>query len=261
MKVGKWLRRGGCVLGTVLGLVNSAVGESETVTIPDGEAYFQDAIGNRWEYRGHMSEGPMQTIADKIFSNTSTVTGTTTLKGVVVKVFHDSNAGNHGASDSYYRRDAVGIVYYGSEPGSSLDRQLTPYQIIRFPVVVPSSFQQFARQDIDFGVDLDGDGEHERADVDATVHVLAREAVTVPAKTYTDALKVEARMRMRIRFTAEKRMEIGTDTMTAWFARDVGLVKYVEYQQLPSVKGRRGGVTEIIEELTEAEIKPAAASR
>ena len=261
MKVGMWVKRSGWVAGMVLGLVPVAFGQGEPVTVADSEAYFQDTIGNRWEYRGHMSEGPMQTIADKGFSNTSTVTGTTTLKGVVVKVFHDTNAGSHGPSDSYYRRDPVGIVYYGSEPGSSLDRQLTPYQIIRFPIIVPSSFQQFDRKDIDFGVDLDGDGENERADVDATVHVLAKEAVTVPAKTYDDALKVEARMRMHIRFTAEKRTEVGTDTMTAWFARGVGLVKYVEYQRLPSVRGRRGVVTEIIEELTEAEIKPAAVSR
>jgi hypothetical protein len=239
----------------VMGLSGPAMADSEPVTVPDSEAYFQDAIGNRWEYRGHVSEGPMQTIADKIFLNSSTVTGTTTLKGVAVKVFHDSNAGNHGPSDSYYRRDPVGIVYYGSEPGSSLDRQLTPYQIMRFPVVVPSSFQQFNRKDIDFGVDLDGDGENERADVEATVHVLARESVTVPAQTYPDALKVEARMRMHIRFTTDKRTAIGTDTMTAWFARDVGLVKYVEYQQLPAVKGRRGVMTEIVEELVAAEVK------
>jgi hypothetical protein len=68
-------------------------------------------------------------------------------------------------------------------------------------------------------------------------------------------------MRMHIRFTAEKRTAIGTDTMTAWFARGIGLVKYVEYQQLPAVKGRRGTATEIIEELTEVEIKPTAVSQ
>lgn len=261
MSVRKGLWGAGWVLEMLIGLAGPGLAQSESITIPDGDAYFQDVVGNRWEYRGHVSEGPMQTIGEKIFTNTSTVTGTTTLKGVVVKVFHDSNAGSHGPSDSYYRRDAVGIVYYGSEPGSSLDRQLAPYQIIRFPIVVPSSFQQFDRNDIDFGVDLDGDGENERADVEATVHVLARESVTVPAKTYPDALKVEARMRMHIRMTGEKRSAVGTDTMTAWFARDVGLVKYVEYQQLPSVKGRRGMVTEIIEELVEADIKPATGSR
>ena len=258
MNAGMWGKLGGYALVLMVGFPGWAAADStaDSVTVPDSDAYFQDTVGNRWEYRGHLAEGPMQTIADKVFLNTSTVTGTTTLKGVMVKVFHDTNAGSHGASDSYYRRDQVGIVYYGSQPGSSLDRQLAPYQIIRFPVVVPSSFQQFNRKDIDFGVDLDGDGENERADVEATVHVLAREAVTVPAKTFPDALKVEARMRMHIRYTTDKQTDIGTDTMTAWFARGVGLVKYVEYQQLPGMKGRRGIVTEIIEELVEADIKP-----
>lgn len=261
MKNRNWGNVGVLVLVMTISVADGAVGESEPTTVADSETYFQDTVGNRWEYRGHLSEGPMQTIEEKIFTNTSTVTGTTTLKGVTVQVFHDSNAGNHGASDSYYRRDGAGIVYYGSEPGSSLDRQLTPYQIIRFPVVVPSSFEQFNRKDIDFGVDLDGDGENERADVQATVHVLARESITVPAKTFSDAVRVEARMRMQIRFSTEKRTALGTDTMTAWFARGVGLVKYVEYQELPPIKGRRGVVTEIIEELVEADIKPAAGLR
>lgn len=257
----RWGQVGSLALVMVIGINERAVGQSEPITVADSETYFQDTVGSRWEYRGHLSEGPMQTIAEKIFSNISTVTGTTTLKGVTVQVFHDSNAGNHGASDSYYRRDEAGIVYYGSEPGSSLDRQLTPYQIIRFPVVAPSSFEQFNRKDIDFGVDLDGDGENERADVQATVHVLARESITVPAKTFPDALRVEARMRMQIRFSTDKRTALGTDTMTAWFARGVGLVKYVEYQELPPPPGGRGVVTEIIEELVEADIKPAVRLR
>ena len=164
---------------------------AEPETIADSEAYFPDAIGSQGEYRGSISDGPVQPIEHKGFVNTSTVQGTTTRKGVVVKVFHDSNPGNHGASDSYYRRDAVGIVYYGSDPGSNLDRQLTPYQIVRFPLVVPSSFEQFNRKGIDFGVDLDGDGQNEKADVRAEVRLLAREAVTVPARTFDDAIRID----------------------------------------------------------------------
>lgn len=230
---------------------------AEPETITDSEAYFPDTIGSRWEYRGSISDGPLQPIEHKGFVNTSTVQGTTNRKGVVVKVFHDSNPGNHGASDSFYRRDAVGIVYYGSDPGSNLDRQLTPYQIVRFPLVVPSSFEQFNRKGIDFGVDLDGDGQNEKADVQADVRLLAREAVTVPARTFDDAIRIEAHMRMLITFSKEPKTAVGTDTMTAWFARGVGLVKYVEYQELPAVRTNRGIITEIVEELAEASVKTA----
>ncbi|MCK6499725.1 MAG: hypothetical protein L6Q38_09625, partial [Nitrospira sp.] len=121
-------------------------------SISHSAEFFPDAVGTRWQYRGQISEGPLQTIENKYFTNVSSVTGTKTLKGgLVVTVFHDTNPGNHGPSDSFYRRDAAGIVYYGSEPGTPLEKQLTPYQIMRFPMRVSQSFQQFNRTDIDFG--------------------------------------------------------------------------------------------------------------
>ena len=46
--------------------------------------YFPDTVGTRWQYRGQISEGPLQTIENKFFSNVSTVTGTRTLKGGLV---------------------------------------------------------------------------------------------------------------------------------------------------------------------------------
>src|SRR5690349_24486513 len=67
--------------------------------------YFPDTIGSHWEYRGQITEGPLQTIEHKFFTNVSTVTGTRTLRGMTVTVFHDTNPGNHGPSDSFYRRD------------------------------------------------------------------------------------------------------------------------------------------------------------
>jgi hypothetical protein len=90
-------------------------------------------------------------IDNKFFANTSSVTGTKKLNGVTVTVFHDTNPGNHGESDSYYRRDSVGMVYYGSDPGTPLEKQIVPYQIVRFPMTIPSSFQQFNRNGLDFG--------------------------------------------------------------------------------------------------------------
>lgn len=220
--------------------------------------YFPDTVGTRWQYRGQISEGPLQTIENKYFTNVSTVTGTRTLKGgVTVSVFHDTNPGNHGPSDSFYRRDAAGIVYYGSEPGTPLERQLVPYQIIRFPMTVSQSFQQFNRTGIDFGSDIDGDGTNEHVDVEGHSTVLSRESVTVPAGAYADAIRVEARMTLRIKLSSSDRTAVGTDVMTAWFAKGVGLVKYVERQELAALKDDRGSITDITEELEEVEVKPA----
>lgn len=229
---------------------------AEPVIIPNSAEYFPDTMGSRWRYQGQVIDGPLQTVATKSFVNVSTAKGTETVKGVTVKVFHDTNPGGHEPSDSYYRRDAAGIVYYGSQPGSPLEKQLIPYQIVRFPLQYPSSFQQFDRKGLSYGNDVDGDDKDEKVDVEAAVSVVEKEAIAVPAGTYPDAVRLESRMTMRIHLSRESQTVVGTDVMTVWFARGVGVVKYVERQEFPSIKGDRGMVTETMEELEEVEIKP-----
>ncbi|HMS83165.1 MAG TPA: hypothetical protein PKD12_05915 [Nitrospira sp.] len=252
------LRVGACVL---LGLAawSGVCGAEEPVTISKSEEYFPDTVGSRWTYRGQINEGPLQTIERKFFENVSTVSGSKTINGVAVTVFHDTNPGNHGASDSFYRRDVVGIVYYGSEPGTPLEKQITPYQIFRFPLKVPSSFQQFDRTGLDFGSDIDRDGTDETVDTQGWSKVIGRETITVSGGTFQDAVKVEARMNMHIHLSGSTHTVSGIDVMTAWFAKGVGLVKYAERQELSAVKEDRGVVTEITEELEEYDIKSAKA--
>jgi hypothetical protein len=67
-------------------------------------------------------------------------------------------------------------------------------------------------------------------------------------------------MTMRIHLSSGDRNALGTDVMTAWFAKGVGLVKYSEHQELAAPKDDRGMVTEVMEELEEYEIKPAQKS-
>ncbi len=66
-------------------------------------------------------------------------------------------------------------------------------------------------------------------------------------------------MHMQIHLSGAKRTAIGTDVMTAWFAKGVGLIKYVERQELSRLEDR-GVVTDITEELESYEIKPPKAS-
>ena len=227
--------------------------------VVQSEDYFPDDIGNKWTYRGQITEGPLQTIDHKFFTNVSSVTGTKTINGLKVTVFHDTNPGNHGDSDSFYRRDVVGIVYHGSEPGTPLEKQLVPYQIVRFPVKIGTTFSQFDRKDLDFGTDMDQDGVNEKVDAQGDSTVVGQESITVPAGTFKDAMKVEARMQMRIHLSGAKKTALGTDVMTAWFAKGVGLVKYVERQELSPLQDR-GVVTEIMEELESYEVKLPQAS-
>lgn len=242
-----------------LPILTEVVAAEDPVTIAKSEDYFPDTPGSRWSYRGQISEGPLQVVELKFFTNVSTVSGTKTINGAKVTVFHDTNPGNHGPSDSFYRRDAAGIVYYGSEPGTPLEEQITPYQIFRFPLMIPSSFQQFDRAGLDFGTDMDRDGMDEKVDAQGWSTVIGRENITVPAGTFQDAIKVEARMKMRIHLSGSSRTISGSDVMTAWFAKGIGLVKYSERQELAAVKDDRGVVTEISEELEEYEVKPRQA--
>lgn len=244
-----------CLVSGMFMATSTAAGEP--VQIADSAEYFPDQIGTRWQYRGQISEGPLQTIDNKFFANVSQVTGTKKLNGVTVTVFHDSNPGNHGESDSYYRRDVVGMVYYGSDPGTPLEKQIVPYQIVRFPMTIPSTFQQFARKDLDFGSDMDRDGVNEKVDMVGTTSLIGRETITVPAGTYPDAVKIEARMTMTIHLSNGRNPARGTDSMTAWFAKGVGLIKYFERQELSGSREDRGLVTEITEELEEFTPAPA----
>ena len=252
------------IVGTILlltyaGWSTSFAADETSSSIAQSADYFPDQIGNTWHYRGQITEGPLQTIEHKFFSNVSSVIETKVMKGMTVTVFHDANPGNHGPMDSFYRRDSVGIVYYGSEPGTPFEKQLVPYQIVRFPMKLSSSFQQFNRKDMDFGTDLDRDGVNEKADSQGEATVLGHESVTVPAGTFKDAVKLEARMHMQIHLSGAKKTAVGTDVMTAWFAKGVGLVKYVERQELAEMEDR-GVVTDIMEELESYEIKPSKAS-
>ena len=251
------------IVGTVLLLTcagwSTSFAADDTGSIAQSADYFPDQIGNTWHYRGQITEGPLQTIEHKFFSNVSSVTGTKVIKGMTATMFHDANPGNHGPMDSFYRRDSVGIVYYGSEPGTPFEKQLVPYQIVRFPMKLSSAFPQFNRKDLDFGTDLDRDGVNEKADAQGDATVLGHESVTVPAGTFKDAVKLEARMHMQIHLSGANKTAVGTDVMTAWFAKGVGLVKYVERQELSQMEDR-GVVTDIMEELESYDIKPPNAS-
>jgi len=208
-----------------------------------------------------MIEGGVVEIKEKQFSNVSTVMGEEVREGITMTVFHDTNPGDQGPSDSYYRRDAAGIRYYGSKPGTTLEKQLVPYQIVRFPIEIPSSFQQLDRKDLDLGLDLDRDGRTERVDVRAEVVIVGKEDVTVPLGTFSDSIRLEARMTMDVHLTHLQQTVRGTDTMTAWFGRGIGLLKYVERQTVPSLASSEDKVIELIEELEEVIIKDQMASR
>ncbi len=225
--------------------------DSSPILLEDVHEYFPDQVGNEWVYRGTMIEGGMVQVAEKNaqFTNVSKVIGKEKIDGVDVVVFHDTNPGNQGPSDSYYRRDVAGIRYYGSKPGTTLERQLVPYQIVRFPLEMPSSFEQFHRKGLELGMDIDRDGESEKVDIVAISSAQSLETVNVHAGTYFKAIRLEAKMTMQVHLSQSGKTIQGSDTMTVWFARGVGLLKYIERQTIPSFRSENERVIEVTEEL------------
>ena len=141
-----------------------------------------------------------------------------------------------------------------------LERQLVPYQIVRFPLEIPSSFKQFNRQGLDLGMDIDRDGETEKVDIVAVSSVLEPEKVTVPAGTYSNAIRLEAKMTMHVHLSESGKTIRGTDTMTVWFARGVGLLKYIERQTIPSFRSENERVVEVTEVLEKVKLAADVAS-
>ena len=217
--------------------------------------FFPDQIGNEWRYQGRMIASTVNQIANTTFVNISRVTGTQRIDGVTVTVFHDTNAGNQGSTESYYRQDAAGIRYYGSKPGTKLEKQLIPYQIVRLPLEIPSSFEQLNRTNLNLGLDLDHDGQAETVDVSATVTVQSQEAITVPVGTYREAVRIEAHMKLLVSLSRDGTQIQGFDSLTAWFVKNVGLVKYLERQMVPNPRTGKNTMIEITEELEEAQLQ------
>ncbi len=243
------------VFGLVVLWSGHGVGQVAPIVIPDAGGYFPDQTGNEWKYRGRIAEGIVNQIEDKTFVNVSKVTGTEKKDGVMVTAFHDTNPGDQGPTDSYYLRDVAGIRYYGSKPGTILERQLIPYQIVRFPLEVPSSFHQLDRNNLNMGLDLDRDGQAEIVDVRATVSIQGQEAVTVPVGTYEKAVRMEAHMNLLVHLSGDGTRISGFDTMTLWLVKGVGLVKYIERQMVPMVGAGKDRLIEITEELEEASLQ------
>jgi len=191
--------------------------------IQNTEEYFPDEIGSVWRYHGRTHTDTVAQAAEVTFSNEVSAIGTTNIKGETVKIFRETNQGNKGPTDGFFRRDKTGITYYGSQPTTPFEQQLVPYRVLAFPLVMNGTFRQLEKRGVDMQADLDGDGSHERADVVADVRVVAHTPVTVPAGTFNDAVQIDASMTIVISLTKNRRVITSRDRITSWFARGVGM--------------------------------------
>lgn len=234
---------------------DAAAPEPGAREIQKTEEYFPDEIGSVWRYKGRSRTDAVERVSEVAFANEVSAIGTTNIKGETVKIFRETNQGNKGPTDGFFRRDKAGITYYGSQPTTPFEQQLIPYRVLVFPLVMEGTFRQLEKKGVDMQADLDGDSRHERADVVADVRVSAHTPVTVPAGTFSDALQIDASMTIVITLTKSGRVITSRDRITSWFVRGIGLVKYVEEIEAPPVLETRGEVTHVSEELESYTLK------
>ncbi|ULA65703.1 MAG: hypothetical protein LZF86_240095 [Nitrospira sp.] len=148
--------------------------------------------------------------------------------GVMSTIFSETNAQGEDRSERNYEvKELSGIMSYGDDnPSNTLFRQLTPYRSAHFPLTPGVTTPLVQRSGLDWGIDEDGDGNHESFSITVTQRVIGAESVTVTAGTFSTALRVEHEARFLVSFTAG-----GTATMvqidTVWCVASIGRVREV----------------------------------
>lgn len=179
----------------------------------DTGALFPVAVGSAWLYDGADSAAPGQVTLETV-----TVTGTTTVQGAAVSVFHITDNAGNTPFDQYYAASAGGITDYGNSDATDVvTNALVPSPVLLFPAT-PGTISHVV------GTNLP-DGTGFVASADQVVQVAGTESVTVGAGVFPDAVKVVTSVTGTITDTSSGQASpvIGTDAR--WYAPGVGLVQ------------------------------------
>jgi uncharacterized protein YjdB len=226
--------------------------------------YFPLSQGDTWFYSGTVSDSGLPSTS---FNNTVTYTRSKPLNSVSVAVLSESNPGNAGADETYLTKGASGITNYGNNDAQDFfTQQLVPYQEIRFPQKIGSSFEQINKSGLNWP-DSDYDGRSETAKAVSLVTIAGFEDVTVTAGNFSNCVKVVTVLTVTITFSSDGSTGELTETDTSWYAPGVGSVKntsvievagqgvvFTETDQLTAyvVSGQANGVS--------VQVSPTAAS-
>jgi uncharacterized protein YjdB len=184
--------------------------------------YFPLSQGDTWFYSGTVSDSRLPSTS---FNNTVTYTRSKPLNGVSVAVLSESNPGNAGADETYLTKSTSGITNYGNNDAQDfLTQQLVPYQEMRFPQKIGSSFEQFNKSGLNWP-DSDYDGRSETAKAVSLVTIAGFENVTVTAGNFSNCAKVVTVLTVTITFSSDGSEAELTETDTSWYAPGVGSVK------------------------------------
>lgn len=200
--------------------VAAASAQGETSEGPgDVGDYFPAAVGNVWRLDGVL-QGSGQ--ASQIYTHVRRVA-----KQTLGSIFVDESdaLAESGTIQHVFTETGRALVYEGNDdPADPLTPLVAPYDQLRFPLRAGEKFQQFARNGVPLGEDLDLDGKLDKADVRSTVRTVAFEDVVVAAGSFSHCARIETKLELALLLTTGI-PATSTVTSTDWLAPHRGPVR------------------------------------
>ncbi|MFY9509838.1 MAG: FG-GAP-like repeat-containing protein [Rubrivivax sp.] len=189
-----------------------AGGGSSSAESVDGAAYFPLAVGDRWRY----AEGADLT--------TVRVVGTQATAAGTAHVLRSESTTD--MFEELYVKTTGGLTVVPSATDDAFIRALGNVELLRFPLVVGSSFVSLDKT-IAGILDIDADGRADTVAVRIEVTVVGFETVSTPTGTFERALHARTVITQSFTLSSNGRSLSVTSTAEDWYARDIGPVRSV----------------------------------
>ena len=229
----------------LMAFANAAADEGQTTEGPgDTGNYHPYGQGRVSHYQGTVTHSGMPMVN---FSTSDKITGTKVIGVVSTTVLLETNPNNKGTAEEHYLvKDNRGVTFYGNNDASDfITPQLGPIRVVHFPLVAGDVVEVVNKNGLNSGFDLDGDGKPEAVDLKTDYSVLAFEAVIVPAGTFPNSVKIEARQTQTFHSSAFGISATIKATTTFWRAPGIGYTKKIALIQ------SQGFVNDFSETITE----------
>lgn len=212
-------------------------GSSSTTTIEaarlqfegpgDVKKYFPLSQGDRWTFKVTTVESGKIPIVE---TETMEITGKKFVDGYETSVMTYSGSSVDDPGEEYYLKTGAGLFYLGSSNAGPLEKANVPYQVFHFPMQLNDSFVQLNSKILDYGMDLDGDGQNEKISIDTVVKVAGFETVTVEAGIFPESARIETTITETLYLSRSGSKFIGTGREVDWYAPTAGSVKkHIEF--------------------------------
>jgi hypothetical protein len=176
--------------------------------------------GASWQYRGVAKDADGRTATRYIASIGHKLIGGS-LQETERQVFTEST------DTSAIALSGGSIVSQVKDPLGVGSNEVVAVTELRSPVRVNDQYTQYERSDVQTGIDIDGDGKADVADVAIYARVIGNESVELPelARSVT-AVKVETTALVRMkRSSSGATQPVTTLVQTQWYAAGVGVVR------------------------------------